>query len=61
MLEMLQNLEPDVIKGLGSQADENSRKKVKIYSFYNNYLKKNKVSLVCNIKQDTLKIIFFVH
>ena len=42
MLEMLQNLEPDVIKGLGSQADENSRKKVKIYSFYNNYLKKIK-------------------
>lgn len=42
MLEMLQNLEPDVIKGLGSQADENSRKKVKIYGFYNNYLKKIK-------------------
>jgi len=30
MLKMLQNLEPDVIRGLGNEADENSRKKVKI-------------------------------
>ena len=36
---MLQNLEPDVIKGLGSQADENSRKKVKYIFFDNNYFK----------------------